>query len=90
VCNNIPDGGDHVPSAFLAMRMPEPPDPDIQRPDRMQEKMARPTASCNIRGGIFFRPSCDDDNLFGVDGANGTEFAVSWAKKPSATAVASV
>ena len=50
----IPDGGDHVPSALLAVINPAPPDPDIQSPERMHEKTARPTASCNILGGIFF------------------------------------
>lgn len=43
-----------MPSAFRAMRIPEPPEPDIQRPDLMHEKMASPTAFCIIRGGIFF------------------------------------
>lgn len=50
----MPEGGDHVPSALRAIRMPEPPEPDIHKPERMHEKIARPTASWTTRGGIFF------------------------------------
>ncbi len=49
----MPDGGDQVPSAFLAMRIPDPPEPDIQRPDRTHENIAMPTAFCIIRAGTF-------------------------------------
>ena len=53
----MPEGGDQVPSAFLAMRMPEPPEPDIHRPERIHEKMARPAAFCIILGGMFLATS---------------------------------
>ena len=53
VCSIIPDGGDQVPSDFLAMRMPEPPEPVIQRPLLMHVKTAIPAAFCMIRFGIF-------------------------------------
>ncbi len=92
VCNRMPDGGDHVPSAFLAMRMPDPPDPDIHKPDRMHEKMARPTASCIMRGGIFLRfllgpageVEAGAEAGAGVVGFAGTESRLSRSKKPSA------
>lgn len=47
------EGGDHVPSDFLAMRIPEPPEPVIHRPLLMQVKMAIPAAFCMMRLGIF-------------------------------------
>jgi hypothetical protein len=50
----IPDGGDHVPSDFLAMRIPEPPEPVIQRPFLMQVNTAIPAAFWMIRFGILF------------------------------------
>lgn len=50
----IPDGGDHVPSDFRAMRMPEPPEPVIHSPFRIQVKTAMPAAFWIIRRGIFF------------------------------------
>lgn len=48
----MPEGGDQVPSDFLAIRMPEPPDPVIHRPLRMQVKTAMAAAFCIIRFGI--------------------------------------
>jgi hypothetical protein len=44
VCSIIPDGGDQVPSDFRAMRIPDPPEPVMYRPLRMQVKMAIPAA----------------------------------------------
>ena len=49
----MPEGGDQVPSDFLAIRMPEPPEPVIHRPLRMHVKTAMPAAFCIIRLGIF-------------------------------------
>lgn len=40
----IPDGGDQVPSDFLAIKIPEPPEPVIHKPLRMQENTAIPAA----------------------------------------------
>jgi len=49
----MPEGGDHVPSDFLAMRMPEPPEPVIHNPLLMHVKTAMPAAFCIMRLGIF-------------------------------------
>jgi hypothetical protein len=50
------------------MRIPEPPEPDIHRPERMQENMARPTAFCIIRGGIFLGTNFGVVRAVGLDG----------------------
>jgi hypothetical protein len=39
----IPEGGDHVPSSFLAISTPEPPAPDTHNPVRITVNTARPT-----------------------------------------------
>lgn len=39
----IPDGGPQFPSSLRAMRTPDPPAPDTQRPVRITVKIARPT-----------------------------------------------
>jgi len=44
VCNKSAEGGDHVPSAFRAIRIPEPPEPVIHKPERIQVKTAIPAA----------------------------------------------
>jgi hypothetical protein len=49
----MPEGGDQVPSDFLAIRMPEPPEPVIHKPLRIHVKTAIPAAFCIIRLGIF-------------------------------------
>lgn len=53
VCSSIPDGGDHVPSAIRATRMPLPPAPEYQSPARMVVKMASPFAFRMMVSGIF-------------------------------------
>lgn len=63
VCNMMPEGGDQVPSDFLAIRMPDPPEPVIHIPFRMHVKTAIPAAFCIIRLGIFL------GTLIGVRGS---------------------
>lgn len=49
----MPEGGDHVPSDFLAIRIPDPPEPVIHRPLLMQVKTAIPAAFWMMRLGIL-------------------------------------
>jgi len=83
VCSRMPEGGDHVPSDFLAMRMPEPPEPVIHRPLRMHVKTAIPAAFCIIRLGIFL---VRNSGVAGVslDDVDGSASPSTGAKYPSA------
>ena len=54
VCSMIPNGGDHESSDFLAIRMPEPPEPVSHSPFLIHEKTAIPAAFSIILCGIFF------------------------------------
>jgi hypothetical protein len=67
VCSIIPDGGDHVPSDFRAMRIPEPPEPVMYRPLRMQVKMAIPAAFWITRFGIFLVTRFGDRGSLAVE-----------------------
>jgi hypothetical protein len=58
VWSNMPDGGLHSPSSFLAIKTPDPPAPEIQSPVRIVVKMARPSAFCMTFSGIFLSTLC--------------------------------
>lgn len=60
MCRRNAEGGDHLPSDFLATRIPLPPLPLFHSPDLIQEKIASPTAFCTILGGIFLFLCCKD------------------------------
>ena len=68
-----------MPSALRAIRMPEPPDPVIHNPERMQVNMARATAFCITLEGMIFGTRKGD---IGV--SSGAPVSSSFARKPSA------
>lgn len=77
----IPEGGDHVPSDFLAIRIPEPPDPVIHKPLLIHVKTAIPAAFCIMRLGIFLMIRAGDwgsvveaDDEAGIPSSTGARY----------------